>query len=77
MLLGDVINLSIGQGLLAATPMQLAVGYASVRQRRLRDGAPGGAGDLPAEHASGGEPGYVDFAPSTRRSSSDGADRSA
>ncbi len=28
-LLGDVINLSIGQGLLAATPMQLAVGYAT------------------------------------------------
>ena len=26
-LLGDVINLAIGQGLLAATPMQLAVGY--------------------------------------------------
>jgi penicillin-binding protein 2 len=26
-LLGDVINLSIGQGLLAATPMQMAVGY--------------------------------------------------
>jgi penicillin-binding protein 2 len=26
-LLGDVINLSIGQGLLAATPMQVAVGY--------------------------------------------------
>lgn len=28
-LLGDVINLSIGQGLLAATPMQLTVGYAA------------------------------------------------
>lgn len=29
-LLGDVINLSIGQGLLAATPMQLAVAYGTL-----------------------------------------------
>ena len=28
-LLGDVINLAIGQGLLAATPMQMAVGYST------------------------------------------------
>jgi penicillin-binding protein 2 len=29
LLLGDVINMSIGQGLLAATPIQLAVGYSA------------------------------------------------
>ena len=30
LLLGDVINMAIGQGLLAATPMQLAVGYSAL-----------------------------------------------
>ena len=61
-LLGDVINLAIGQGLLAATPIQLAVGLRGVRQRRVRDAAPRRGGDLPAEHArSPTQPGFVDL----------------
>ena len=60
-LLGDVINLSIGQGLLAATPMQLAVGYGTF--------ANGGwvmvpqvvEAIFPPNTPAAAEPGYVDF----------------
>jgi penicillin-binding protein 2 len=61
-LLGDVINLSIGQGLLAATPIQLAVGYGAL--------ANGGyvmvprvvTAIYPSNTPAAGQPGFVDFA---------------
>ena len=61
LLLGDVINMSIGQGLLAATPFQVAVAYSAL--------ANGGYRMLPhvvqAIYApntpAGDQPGYVDL----------------
>jgi penicillin-binding protein 2 len=60
-LLGDVINLSIGQGLLAATPMQLAVGYGAfanggwVMVPRVVQAI------YPPNTPAAAEPGFVDF----------------
>ena len=62
-LLGDVINLAIGQGLLAATPIQLAVGYGAfanggyVMQPRVVE-----AIYEPNTPTSPTQPGFVDLA---------------
>ena len=62
-LLGDVINMAIGQGLLAATPLQLAVGYAAfgnggyVMQPRVVE-----AIYEPNTKTSPTQPGFVDLA---------------
>ena len=83
-LLGDVINLAIGQGLLAATPIQLAVGYGAfanggyVMQPRVVE-----AIYEPNTPTSPSQPGFVDlsravvherFAPAGRQIPMDFAD---
>ena len=61
---GDNVQLAIGQGLLSATPLQLAIGYATIANQGFvlqpqivkaiwNPGVPDG------------EPGYVDFSPGT------------
>ena len=43
---GDLLQMAIGQGLMAATPLQLAVGYGAFANGGCRAHAPRGAGDL-------------------------------
>ena len=57
---GDVLLLAIGQGLLAATPMQLAVGYSTFANGGNVAAAPRRAGD-PRARDAGRRPGFVDL----------------
>ena len=73
---GDLVQLAIGQGLLAATPLQLAVGYATHRQRRLRAARPQVVKAIYEPRVPDGEPGFADLAQATVMSDDD-ADRAA
>ena len=60
-LVGDVINVSIGQGLLAATPMQLAVAYSTLANGGYRM-VPRVLQAVYKPSTPAGEPGFVDLA---------------
>jgi penicillin-binding protein 2 len=61
LLLGDVINMSIGQGLLAATPLQVAVAYSALANGGYRM-VPHVVQAIYAPNTpAGDQPGYVDL----------------
>lgn len=61
LLLGDVINMSIGQGLMAATPMQLAVAYGALANGGYRMVPHVVQAILAPGTPAGSQPGYVDL----------------
>lgn len=61
LLLGDIINLSIGQGLLAATPIQLAVAYATIANGGHVVTPRVAIAIFPPHTPQSATPGFVDF----------------